>query len=72
MSVNTFLLLSKYKNLYWMSMIIFSCFFNIPHFLGALEKWSTMEERRTLGKGANLERFDTECVVIAGDSNAVV
>ena len=53
-------------------MIIFSCFLNIPHFLGALEKWSTMEERRTLGKGANLERFDTECVVIAGDSNAVV
>lgn len=50
----------------------FLLLFNIPHFLGALEKWGTVEERRTLGKGANLERVDVECVVIAGALNAVV
>ena len=74
MSVNTFLLLSKHKNLYWLNfmMIIFSCFFSIPDFLGILEQWDTIEEKKTLGKGANLNIVDTECVVTAGDSNAVV
>ena len=53
-------------------MIIFSCFFSIPDFLGILEQWDTIEEKKTLGKGANLNIVDTECVVTAGDSNAVV
>lgn len=61
--VDTFALLSKYKSLHWVSDYFIFFFWTLSTSLEPWKNGGKVEERGTLGKGADLGRYGTERVV---------